>query len=322
MFTYSAICDVRQETLLYVTALLHAHRRAIGTRTGRRAGTVRIQAKLVLRWFRDDAPIRLLALEAGLPISASYRYLHEAIDVIAEQAPDLHDVLEQAKREAWSHVTLDGTLIETDRVNERNDHGHHLWYSMIEDDNGGRVFGHGNLSFAWDAGDIAGRRFAAVSLMQIKAATQVQVAAAFGTSPLTVWRWAQVLSQAGVSGLTPQRTGPRRPSKLTPEVIATIAGLRDKGLSLRVTRRAGRGLGGQRPQSTVRHRHRHREERYRQRVPTPNPNPDPRGRPEAGTESEPDAEVGPGPGRCPGVRCRCWRIRSIGARSGCWRRSG
>ena len=93
---------------------------------------------------------------------------------------------------------------------------------------------HGNLCFAWDAGDTAGRRLAAVSLMRIKAATQVQVAAAFGTSPLTVWRWAQALSQAGVSALVPQRTGPRRASKLTPEVIATITGLREQGLSLRV----------------------------------------------------------------------------------------
>ena len=87
MFTYSAICDVPEETLQHVTALLHAHRCEIGTRAGRRAGTVRTQAKLVLRWFRDDPPMRMLALEAGLPISTSYR-------------PDLHDVLEQARREA------------------------------------------------------------------------------------------------------------------------------------------------------------------------------------------------------------------------------
>jgi hypothetical protein len=105
--------------------------------------------------------------------------------------------------------------------------------AMIEDHDGGRVFLHGNLCFAWDAGDIAGRRWAAVSLVRIKAATQVQVAAAFGTSPLTVWRWAQALSQAGVSALVPQRSGPRRASKLTSPVIATITGLREQGLSLR-----------------------------------------------------------------------------------------
>ena len=106
--------------------------------------------------------------------------------------------------------------------------------AMIEDRDGGRVYVHGNLSFAWDAGDTAGRRLAAVSVMRIEAATQVQVAAAFGTSPVTVWRWAQALSEAGVSALVPQRTGPRRASKLTPEVIATIADLREQGLSLRV----------------------------------------------------------------------------------------
>ncbi|UQX12260.1 transposase family protein [Candidatus Mycobacterium methanotrophicum] len=139
MFTYSAICDVPQETLLHVTALLHAHRREIRTRAGRRAGTARAQAKLVLRWFRDDAPIRLLAFEAALPISTSYRYLHEAIDVIAKQAPDLHEVLERAKREQWSHVTLDGTLIAIDRVDERNDNGHHLWYSGKHKTQGGNV---------------------------------------------------------------------------------------------------------------------------------------------------------------------------------------
>ena len=139
MFTYSAICDVPEQTLLHVTALLRAHRHEIGTRTGRRAGTVRTQAKLVLRWFRDDAAIRPLAAEAGLSISTSYRYLHEAIDVIAQQAPDLHEVLKRATREGWSHVTLDGTLIEIDRVDERNEDGHHLWYSGKHKTQGGNV---------------------------------------------------------------------------------------------------------------------------------------------------------------------------------------
>lgn len=129
MFTYSVICDVPEQTLLYVTALLHTHRREIGTRTGRRAGTARAQAKLVLRWFRDDAAIRILAAEATLGISTCYRYPHEAIDVIAEHAPDLHEVLDQAKREGWSHLTLDGTLIEIDRVGERTEEGNHRWYS-------------------------------------------------------------------------------------------------------------------------------------------------------------------------------------------------
>jgi hypothetical protein len=139
VFTYSAICDVPEETLLHVTALLGEHRRTTGTRKGHRAGSERTQAKLVLRWFRDDAPMRLLAAEAGLAISTGYRYLHEAIDVIAEQAPDLHEVLEQAKQQGWSHLTLDGTLISIDRVDERNDDGHHRWYSGKHKTQGGNV---------------------------------------------------------------------------------------------------------------------------------------------------------------------------------------
>jgi hypothetical protein len=70
----------------------------------------------VLRWFRDDTRKRTLAIDAGLPVSTAYRYLHEGIDVLAAQAPDLHQVLARAKAEGWSHVDLDGTLIETDRV--------------------------------------------------------------------------------------------------------------------------------------------------------------------------------------------------------------
>ncbi len=105
--------------------------------------------------------------------------------------------------------------------------------AMIEDADGGRVYVHGNLCFAWNAGDTAGRRFAAVSLVRTKAATQTQVAACFRASALTVWRWEQALSSAGVGALVPQRTGPRGASKLTAEVIATVAALRKQGLSLR-----------------------------------------------------------------------------------------
>ena len=73
--------------------------------------------------------------------------------------------------------------------------------AIIEDDDGGRVFVHGNLAYAWDAGDCAGRRFAAVSLMRIKAATQLEVAEAFGVKPASVRRWDARLADAGVAGL-------------------------------------------------------------------------------------------------------------------------
>ena len=88
---------------------------------------------------------------------------------------------------------------------------------------------HGLATFAWDAGDEAGRRLAAVQLVQLKAATQVQVAQAFGVIPVSVWRWAKALAGGGVAGLVPAAKGTQRASKLTPEVVARIRELDGQG---------------------------------------------------------------------------------------------
>jgi transposase len=105
--------------------------------------------------------------------------------------------------------------------------------AIVEDDEGGRVYVHGNLAYAWDAGDAAERRFAAVSLTRIKAATQLQVAAAFAVNPATLRRWETRCSDAGVAGLLTQRKGPKRKSKLTPDTVAAIRRLRAGGASYR-----------------------------------------------------------------------------------------
>jgi hypothetical protein len=93
--------------------------------------------------------------------------------------------------------------------------------AIVEDDDGGRVFVHGNLAYAWEAGDTAGRRFAAVSLMRIKAATQLQIAEAFAVKPATVRRWDAQLTDAGVAGLLAERKGPKHKSKLTGDTVAS-----------------------------------------------------------------------------------------------------
>ncbi|MDQ1321848.1 MAG: hypothetical protein QG655_3093, partial [Actinomycetota bacterium] len=105
--------------------------------------------------------------------------------------------------------------------------------AIVEDDDGGRVFVHGNLAYAWDAGDTAGRRLAAVSLMRIKAATQLQVAEAFAVRPATVRRWEAQHADAGVAGLLPEPKGPKRKSKLTGDTVAAISRLRAGGVSYR-----------------------------------------------------------------------------------------
>ncbi len=105
--------------------------------------------------------------------------------------------------------------------------------AIVEDDAGGRVFVHGNLAYAWDLGDAAARRFAAVSLMRIKAATQLEVAEAFAVTPASVRRWETRLAEAGVAGLLAERKGPKRKSKLSADTVAAIRRLREGGASYR-----------------------------------------------------------------------------------------
>jgi hypothetical protein len=104
---------------------------------------------------------------------------------------------------------------------------------LLGGEDGGLVVVHGLATFAWDAGDEAGRRLAAVQLVRLRAASQGQVADAFGVDPVTVWRWDQALAADGVAGLVPARRGPKGASKLTPELAARIAGLDAAGATLR-----------------------------------------------------------------------------------------
>jgi transposase-like protein/helix-turn-helix protein len=101
------------------------------------------------------------------------------------------------------------------------------------EDGGGLVSVHGLAVFAWDGGDEAGRRLAAVQLVRLRAVSQARAAAAFGVDPVTVWRWDQALAADGVAGLVPARRGPKGASKLTPELAARIRDLDAAGATLR-----------------------------------------------------------------------------------------
>jgi hypothetical protein len=140
VIAYSATLDVPEEAATLLVELLVAERLRRGTGVGARAATCGQQAILVLRWFRDDADMKILAADTQVSIATGYRYLHEGIDVLATQAPDLHQVLEAGKAAGWTHVTLDGTLIATDRCRTVNpESGHDLWYSGKHRAHGGNV---------------------------------------------------------------------------------------------------------------------------------------------------------------------------------------
>jgi len=119
--------------------------------------------------------------------------------------------------------------------------------AIVEDDNGGRVFVHGNLAYAWDCGDAAARRFAAVSLVRIKAATQLEVAEAFAVKPATVRRWETWLTDSGVVGLLGERKGPNA-SRNSPRGRRPHPASARRGRVLPWDRRRNRCVGGQCPQ--------------------------------------------------------------------------
>ena len=96
---------------------------------------------------------------------------------------------------------------------------------------GGAVWVHGLMTFCWDGGDEAGRRLAAVQLAEVKAATQQQIADAFGIGVVTLWRWLDGYRRDGLAGLAAGKRGPKGPSKLMPELTRLIGELAAQGKS-------------------------------------------------------------------------------------------
>jgi hypothetical protein len=138
--TYTATLPVRDETVLRVSALLHAEQQRRGTRRGRRALTCYRQAVLVLRWLLDDARMSQLVRDNDISASTGYDRLHEGIAVLAAQAPGLHSALLAAKTAGYDYVLLDGTLIETDRISTPGPTtGVDLWWSAKHKNHGGNI---------------------------------------------------------------------------------------------------------------------------------------------------------------------------------------
>jgi DDE superfamily endonuclease len=144
---YTAVLPVSEQTVLFVSGLLSAERRRRGTRGRRRALGCYRQAVLVLRWFVDGTRLAQLAADNRIGRSTAYRYLHEGIDVLAAAAPGLRGALLAARAAGHPHVTVDGTLVRTDRCSvagptaraDRSDRRVDLWWSGKHACHGGNV---------------------------------------------------------------------------------------------------------------------------------------------------------------------------------------
>jgi hypothetical protein len=138
--TYTAVLDVSEDTVLFLSGLLHAERLRRGTRKGRRKLGTYEQAVLVLRWFLDDTRMSALARDNGIGESTAYDYRDEGIAVLAARKPSLHGALLAAKTAGHSHVIVDGTLIHTDRISTPGPTtGVDLWWSGKHKHHGGNV---------------------------------------------------------------------------------------------------------------------------------------------------------------------------------------
>jgi hypothetical protein len=74
--SYAVMPGVPRELVLFVSGLLAARRRQVGTRKGtRRLGCYK-QALFGLAWFRDKGDIRRLGAGFGLPQSTAYTRPH------------------------------------------------------------------------------------------------------------------------------------------------------------------------------------------------------------------------------------------------------
>jgi hypothetical protein len=102
---------------------------------------------LVLRWFLDGSRLVQLAADHAIGRSTGYRYLHEGIDVLAAAAPGLRGALLAARTAGHAHVTVDGTLIRTDRCHvpgptartDRSGRRVDLWWSGKHAAHGGNL---------------------------------------------------------------------------------------------------------------------------------------------------------------------------------------
>ena len=97
--------------LRFLTARLREHRRALGTRWRRLSTGRQALLLLLLAHLRNGHPYAQLAAGFGIATTTAYRYITEAVEVLAALAPTLADAVRTA-----SLALLDGTLLPIDRI--------------------------------------------------------------------------------------------------------------------------------------------------------------------------------------------------------------
>ncbi len=112
MLVYPSGVDVSSSALRFLSAKLRRRRQELGTRW-RRLSAGR-QALLTLAHLRNGHPYAQLAAGFGIGTTTAYRYITEAVEILAALAPTLAEAVRTASSKAF--VLLDGTLLPIDRI--------------------------------------------------------------------------------------------------------------------------------------------------------------------------------------------------------------
>lgn len=112
MLVYPSSVDLSTRTLRFLAGQLAARRKEIGTRW-RRLPAAR-QALLALAHLRCGDTYAQLAAGFGIGIATVFRYIREAVDILAALAPSLAEAMKAIRTKAF--VILDGTLLPIDRI--------------------------------------------------------------------------------------------------------------------------------------------------------------------------------------------------------------
>lgn len=111
--TYPGTISLSTAHLTHLADLLRAHRAAIGCRW-RKLAPGR-QALLVLAHLRNGDTYARLAAGFGLGTATVFRYVREAVDLLASRAPSLTAALWRLAHNGHQLAILDGTLVRIDR---------------------------------------------------------------------------------------------------------------------------------------------------------------------------------------------------------------
>src|ERR1700747_2221860 len=114
LFFSLASRPLSRKTLNYVAGLIRRHRKSIGSRW--RKLDPGQQGLLVLAYLRKGETFADLAAGFGVGAATAWRYIDEAVALLAACAPQLRKAVRDAKSAGHAYVILDGTLIPIDRV--------------------------------------------------------------------------------------------------------------------------------------------------------------------------------------------------------------